>query len=161
GGDVGVSEDIAEPNRDLLPRIWGEILTIVEPVLAADDPWRRARLMRAIGWDLEAITGRDAAAFEDWVMKIGPALTALTELLHAKPDWLAALDKAAGAAGRALGVVLAMPPTLRDLLYEDEELSKAFSNQLLAELGEDLLDYLILTYLRRRVPWMVPLLTLL
>ncbi|WP_344750973.1 DUF6603 domain-containing protein, partial [Micromonospora olivasterospora] len=141
-------------DRNALVLLWNEIKLLAEPVLAAYDPWQRARLMRALGWDLEAVSGFDAARFEDWVGTVGAALEALDAAsADLKLDHLAALKKFGEAAGKAFGQLGALPPTLQGKLPDVAGLP--------AELADDLLDLLILTYLSRRVPWTVPLLDLL
>ncbi|MBO4210530.1 DUF6603 domain-containing protein, partial [Micromonospora echinofusca] len=145
----------AQPARNLLAVAWGEVLTLVEPVLASADPWRRARLMRALGWDLEAISGVDARTFEEWVGTIRPALAALGQALaEAKWSSLKEIAASATAAGSALGRVGALPPALDSGTLPDVP-------GLPEALADDLIDHLVLTYLQRRVPWAVPLLVLL
>ncbi|MEH1014762.1 DUF6603 domain-containing protein [Micromonospora sp. CPCC 206060] len=145
----------AQPSRNLLAVAWGEVLTLVEPVLASADPWRRARLMRALGWDLEAISGVDAHTFEEWVDTIRPALEALGRALdESKWDSLGAISDTGSAVGKAIGRVGALPPALNDGNLPDVP-------GLPAALADDLIDHLVLTYLQRRVAWAVPLLVLL
>ncbi|GAB2958848.1 hypothetical protein GCM10027280_54470 [Micromonospora polyrhachis] len=145
--------DEEEP-KNFFTQLWGEAQLLAEPVLGAYDPWRRARLMRALGWDLEAISGVDARAFEEWVGKIGPALESLTEALaDLKLDSLANVIKIGEAFGAAYGQISALPPAVEGKLPDLDGLPE--------ELADDLLDYLLLTYLNRRVPWTVPLLALL
>ncbi|MEU5949358.1 DUF6603 domain-containing protein [Micromonospora sp. NPDC047465] len=139
--------------KNALALLWNEIRLLAEPVLAAYDPWQRARLMRALGWDLEAVSGFDAARFEDWVKTIGPALDALGAAAEAELDSLEAVKKLGAAAGDAFGKIGALPPTLQGQLPDVAGLPE--------ELADDLLDLLILTYLLRRAPWTVPVLDLL
>ncbi|MGW1061637.1 DUF6603 domain-containing protein [Micromonospora rubida] len=148
-----MSDDV-ERNRNVLALLWGELRTLAEPLLGAYDPWRRARLMRALGWDLEAISGVDAHTFEQWVGTVGTAVDTLdAAIADGLPDSLAELKKIATAAGTAFGQVGTLPPTLRGKLPPVDGLPEA--------LADDLVDHLILTYLLRRAPWTVPLLTLL
>ncbi|MGW0434950.1 DUF6603 domain-containing protein [Micromonospora sp. NPDC003197] len=143
-----------EERKNFFTQLWGEAQLLAEPVLGAYDPWRRARLMRALGWDLEAISGVDARAFEEWVGKIGPALDSLTEALaDLKLDSLANVIKIGEAFGAAYGQISALPPAVEGKLPDLDGLPE--------QLADDLLDYLLLTYLNRRVPWTVPLLALL
>ncbi|MFF3868049.1 DUF6603 domain-containing protein [Micromonospora sp. NPDC001898] len=148
-----MSDDV-ERNRNVLALLWGELRTLAEPVLGSYDPWRRARLMRALGWDLEAISGVDAHTFETWVGTVGTAVDTLdAAIADGLPDSLAELKKIATAAGTAFGQVGTLPPTVRGKLPPVDGLPEA--------LVDDLVDHLILTYLLRRAPWTVPLLTLL
>ncbi|MCX4471783.1 hypothetical protein OOK41_15960 [Micromonospora sp. NBC_01655] len=148
-----MSDDV-ERNRNVLALLWGELRTLAEPVLGSYDPWRRARLMRALGWDLEAISGVDAHTFEAWVGTVGTAVDTLdAAIAGGRPDSLAELKKIGTAAGTAFGQVGALPPAVRGKLPAVDGLPEA--------LADDLVDHLILTYLLRRAPWAVPLLTLL
>ncbi|MGK5671228.1 DUF6603 domain-containing protein [Micromonospora sp. URMC 106] len=140
--------------KNALALLWNEIRLLAEPVLGAYDPWRRARLLRALGWDLEAVSGFDAARFEDWVKTVEPALDALTAATsEARFDSLAAVQKLGKAAGDAVGKIGALPPTLQLQLPDVAGLPE--------ELADDLLDLLVLTYLLRRAPWTLPVLDLL
>ncbi|WP_328345614.1 DUF6603 domain-containing protein [Micromonospora sp. NBC_00421] len=148
-----MSDDV-ERNRNVLALLWGELRTLAEPVLGAADPWRRARLMRALGWDLEAVSGVDAHAFEQWVGTVGAAIGTLdAAIADGPPDSLAELKKIGTAAGTAFGQVGTLPPAVRGKLPPSAGLPEA--------LADDLVDHLILTYLLHRAPWTVPLLTLL
>ncbi|MFD2767183.1 DUF6603 domain-containing protein [Micromonospora eburnea] len=142
----------AAKNRNALAVLWGEVLTIVEPLLGAVDPWRRARLMRALGWDLVALTGDDAAAIQGWLGEIEPAMDALRAALT-RSGSLGGLVEAGGAAGKAFEAVAALPPGIGS--------GPGTADGLAGELSDDLIDHLILVYLRRRAPWLLPLLTLL
>ncbi|GAB3154415.1 hypothetical protein GCM10027290_48870 [Micromonospora sonneratiae] len=144
----------AEQSRNLFTRLLGEAELIAEPVLSSTDPWRRARLMRALGWDLEAISGVDAVAFQDWVARIRPALDTLADVMvDHRLNSLGNLIKVGEAAAKAYEQLGALPPAVQNNWPDIEGLPE--------ELADDLLDFLILTYLRRRVPWSVPLLVLL
>ncbi|MFF3855727.1 DUF6603 domain-containing protein [Micromonospora sp. NPDC002575] len=148
-----MSDDV-ERNRNVLALLWGELRMLAEPVLGSADPWRRARLMRALGWDLEAISGVDARAFEQWVGTVAVAIDTLdAAITDGLPDSLAELKKIGTAAGTAFGQVGTLPPAVRGKLPPLAGLPEA--------LADDLVDHLILTYLLRRAPWTVPLLTLL
>ncbi|MFJ8689696.1 DUF6603 domain-containing protein [Micromonospora wenchangensis] len=148
-----MSDDV-ETNRNVLALLWGEFRTLAEPVLGSSDPWRRARLMRALGWDLEAVSGVDAHAFEQWVATVGVAIETLdAALVDGLPDSLAEVKKIGAVAGTAFGQVGTLPPAVRGKLPPLAGLPE--------ELADDLVDHLMLTYLLRRAPWTVPLLTLL
>ncbi|MFE9654685.1 DUF6603 domain-containing protein [Micromonospora sp. NPDC006431] len=143
---------MTEP-KNALALLWDEVRLLAEPVLAAYDPWRRARLMRALGWDLEAVSGFDAAHFEEWAATLEEALAALSVVRNDnKLDTLAGLGKLAEAAGKAFGKIGELP-TVKGGLPDVPGLA--------AELADDLVDLLVLTYLLRRVPWSVPVLDLL
>ncbi|MGN9918386.1 DUF6603 domain-containing protein [Micromonospora palomenae] len=138
--------------KNALALLWDEVLLLAEPLLSAYDPWRRARLLRALGWDLEAASGFDAARFEQWLGTIGAALDTLSaardDLKLSSLDGLRALGEAGG---KAFGQIGALPPGLPEGLPPG----------LPAELADDLVDLLVLTYLLRRMPWSIPLLDLL
>ncbi|MFG3684877.1 DUF6603 domain-containing protein [Micromonospora sp. NPDC047740] len=143
---------MTEP-KNALALLWDEVRLLAEPVLSAYDPWRRARLMRALGWDLEAVSGFDAAHFEEWAATVEEALAALSVVRNDnKLDTLAGLGKVAEAAGKAFGKIGELP-TVKGGLPDVPGLP--------AELADDLVDLLVLTYLLRRVPWSVPVLDLL
>ncbi|TYC22580.1 DUF6603 domain-containing protein, partial [Micromonospora sp. MP36] len=143
---------MTEP-KNALALLWDEVRLLAEPVLSAYDPWRRARLMRALGWDLEAVSGFDAARFEEWAATVEEALAAVSVVRNDNQlDTLAGLGKLAEAVGKVFGKIGELP-TVKGGLPDVPGLP--------AELADDLVDLLVLTYLLRRVPWSVPVLDLL
>ncbi|SBT40364.1 DUF6603 domain-containing protein [Micromonospora auratinigra] len=149
---TGTGAEMTEP-KNALALLWDEVRLLAGPVLSAYDPWRRARLMRALGWDLEAVSGFDAARFEEWARTVGDALEVVAAVRNdAGLDTLAGLGKVGEAVGKVFGKIGELP-TVRNGLPDVPGLP--------AELADDLIDLLVLTYLTRRVPWTVPLLDLL
>ncbi|MBM0229175.1 hypothetical protein, partial [Micromonospora sp. ATA51] len=139
--------------KNALALLWDEVRLLAEPVLAAYDPWRRARLMRALGWDLEAVSGFDAARFEEWAATVGEALAAVAVVRNdAKLDSLDGLRTLGEAIGKVFGQIGALP-SVQNGLPDVPGLP--------AELADDLVDLLVLTYLLRRAPWSIPVLDLL
>jgi len=143
---------MTEP-KNALALLWDEVRLLAEPVLSAYDPWRRARLMRALGWDLEAVSGFDAARFEEWAATVEAALAAVSVVRNdAKLDTLDGLGKLAEAVGKVFGKINELP-SVKNGLPDVPGLP--------AELADDLVDLLVLTYLTRRAPWSLPVLDLL
>ncbi|MFE1288837.1 DUF6603 domain-containing protein [Streptomyces sp. NPDC058751] len=148
--------------HDLLTRLWDELTLIVEPLLeAGGDPGRRRALAGELGWDLTALGEQlkigDPAQLEQhldqWIAAVSAAYAELrSQLAAGLPDSLEAVKSRAQRAGKAAGVLKALPPVWQ---------AKAPDPWLLPALAEDLSHHLGTRYLRSEVPALYRLMVLL
>ncbi|MFF9457749.1 DUF6603 domain-containing protein [Streptomyces flaveolus] len=153
-----------DPRRehDLLTRLWQQLGVLVAPLLAAGgDPGRRRALAEELGWDLAALGQQlkigDPAQLEQsldqWISAVSTAYAELrAQTAAGLPDSLEAVKARAQQAGKAAGVLKALPPVWQ---------AKAPDPWLLPALAEDLADLLGTRYLRSEAPALYRLLVLL
>ncbi|WP_331724248.1 hypothetical protein OG416_35715 (plasmid) [Streptomyces longwoodensis] len=153
-----------DPRRehDLLTRLWQQLDVLVRPLLAAGgDPGRRRALAEELGWDLAALGEQlkigDPAQLEQsldqWISAVSIAYAEVrAQIAAGLPDSLEAVKTRAQQAGKAAGVLKALPPVWQ---------AKAPDPWLLPALAEDLADFLGTRYLRSEAPPLYRLLVLL
>lgn len=133
--------------RNVLAQIFTEFALFVEPARAVADPWRRNRLLRALGWDLGGLIGQDSQAFQEWADGIGRAVTGMAEAAAEMPrDSLGALFDMFGKLGEAAGPLKALPPGV----------GGGVPDGLFDAMLDDLLNHLPAAYLARRARWTLP-----
>lgn len=153
-----------DPRRehDLLTRLWQQLDVLARPLLAAGgDPGRRRALAEELGWDLAALGEQlkigDPAQLEQsldqWISAVSTAYAEVrAQIAAGLPDSLEAVKTRAQQAGKAAGVLKALPPVWQ---------AKAPDPWLLPALAEDLADFLGTRYLRSEAPPLYRLLVLL
>lgn len=134
---------------DLLVMLRKELLRLMRPLLIArDDPEARKRLFNAIGWDLAAVEGFPIDAL---VADLDQLAQIMQTLVEEEPDAAESLaDIALGliAVSRAFVVLDGLSRHAgHTSLDVPGEVATA-----LAELGEDVLNFLFVTYLERYHP---------
>lgn len=126
--------DQPEPGRDLVHIVADEALVFGEPLIrAATNPWARARLLRALGWDLAAATGWDAAKLDDWLAGVADAAGAVVTIVEDPGDL--DFDKLRRVIDQAqrLSKLGSLPPLATGQVPDP---------QVLADMGIDLLTFL-------------------
>ena len=130
-----------EPPANALAIVLREVGALLQPVLmAARGPLQRDLLFRALGWDLDAITGLPVADIDN-------ALSDLLPLIEDLSDGLDVAD---------FGAILDALQHAGDTIATVEEIEAALRDGLPAipagALAVDLLNYMVLRYLRQRFP---------
>lgn len=147
--------------QDLLTQLWGELRRFAEPLLlAAGGPEQRAELARRLGWDLDALGERlgvtDIATLDTqittWIAGVESAVAAVEQIIDGGiPDSLADAKEHAAAVAAAVKQLRGLPQPWKATLPPE----------VLAHMGEDLVEHLTDGYLADRAPLLRRVLALL
>ena len=129
--------------------VLGEVEVLLEPVLqAAQGPSQRKLLLETLGWDLDAITGLPISDLDDALTPIAQLVSTLTDGVDVS-DFGAILNALQGAGNAISGI-----DTLEDAARTKLPAIPA------GALAIDLVDFLVVRYVRLRFPRVYALLSL-
>ena len=136
--------DAPREGKDLVHIIADEAVAFSAPVIAAGtNPWARARLLDALGWDLTALTGASEDELTAWFGGVEAALAALAAAVADQGEWGFDKVKRIAEEGSKASAVASLPPLLRGTL------PPGLSAE---DMGVDLLSYLTVNRLHAASP---------